>query len=90
MKSFIFRFNVIDNSYRQVLTPVNNYQFLSRLEILDKFRPVTFHSMATQVKLQYKTGLYWFRRNESSHDLDSYCAILKMSITKQMLFLQQH
>ncbi len=36
-------FDVIDKSYRQVLTPVNNYQLLLKLEILDKFRLVTNH-----------------------------------------------
>jgi hypothetical protein len=36
-------FNVDDNSYRQVLTPVNNSQLLLKLEILDKFRLVTNH-----------------------------------------------
>ncbi len=51
--SHIFSFNVIDKSYRQVLTPVNNSQLLLKLAILDKFRFVTFHSMATQKKLQY-------------------------------------
>jgi hypothetical protein len=41
-------FNVIDKSYRQVLTPVNNSQLLLKLEILDKFRLVTNH------KIQHK------------------------------------
>ncbi len=34
-------FNVIDKSYRQVLTLINNSQLLLKLEILDKFRLVT-------------------------------------------------
>ncbi len=34
-------FNVIDKSYRQVLTPVSNSQLLLKLEILDRFRLVT-------------------------------------------------
>jgi len=39
---FLFTaFNVIDKSYRQVLTPVNNSQLLLKLEIPDKFRLVT-------------------------------------------------
>jgi hypothetical protein len=38
-------FDVIDKSYRQVLTPVNNAQLLLKLEILDKFRLVTNHKM---------------------------------------------
>jgi hypothetical protein len=36
-------FNVDDKSYRQVLTPVNKSQLLLKLEIQDKFRPVTNH-----------------------------------------------
>ncbi len=43
-----FRLYVIDKSYRQVLTPANNSQLLLKLEILDKFRLVTFH------KIQHK------------------------------------
>ncbi len=41
-------FNVIDKSYRQVLTPVNNSQLLLKLEILDEFRLVTYY------KIQHK------------------------------------
>jgi hypothetical protein len=41
-------FNVIDKSYRQVLTQVNNSQLLLKLEIIDKFRLVTNH------KIQHK------------------------------------
>jgi hypothetical protein len=67
----VFYFQLFDKSYRQVLTPVNNSQLLLKLAILDKFRLATFHGMTTQKKLQYKTGLHWFRRNESSRDLDS-------------------
>jgi hypothetical protein len=44
-------FNVVDKSYRQVLTSVNNYQLLLKLEILDKFRLVTNHKNTTQRKL---------------------------------------
>ncbi len=43
-----FRLQVIDKSCRQVLTPVNSSQLLLKLEILDKFRLVTFH------KIQHK------------------------------------
>ncbi len=43
-----FRIYVTDKSYRQVLTPVNNSQLLLKLEVLDKFRLVTFH------KIQHK------------------------------------
>ncbi len=37
------RLQVIDKSYRQVLTPVNSSQLLLKLEILDRLRLVTFH-----------------------------------------------
>ncbi len=54
--------SVIDKSYRQVLTPVKNSQLLLKLAILDKLILGTFHTLATQKKLQHKTSLYWFRR----------------------------
>ncbi len=45
-------FNIVyqASSYSQVilLTPVNNSQFLLKLEFLDKFRLVTFHKNTTQ------------------------------------------
>jgi hypothetical protein len=34
---------VIYKSYRQVLTPINNFQLLLKLEILDKLRLATIH-----------------------------------------------
>jgi hypothetical protein len=34
-------FNVIDKSYRQVLTLIDNSQLLLKLEITDKFRLIT-------------------------------------------------
>jgi len=37
-----FKLQVIDKSYRQVLTPVSNSQLLLKLEILDKLRLATF------------------------------------------------
>ncbi len=37
-------FNVIDISYKQVLIPVNKYQLLLKLEILDMLRLVTKHN----------------------------------------------
>ncbi len=40
-----FRVYVIDKSYKQVLTPVNNSELLLKLEILDRFRLVTFHQI---------------------------------------------
>ncbi len=66
-----FQLGDIYMSYRQVLTPINNSQLLLKLLILDKFRLVTFLLKPTQKKLQHKTGLFQFRRNESSRDLDS-------------------
>jgi hypothetical protein len=42
---FLLSFDVDDKSYRQVLTPVNNSQFLLKLEILNKFRLVTNHEI---------------------------------------------
>jgi hypothetical protein len=67
--------------YRHVLTPVNNSQLLLKLEILDKLRLVTFHATATQSKCNVITGLYQFRRNESSHDLNSQSIEIKMLVT---------
>jgi hypothetical protein len=43
-----FRLQVIHKSYGQVLTTVNNSELFLKLEILDKFRLVTFH------KIQHK------------------------------------
>ena len=73
-------FQVIYKLCRQVLTPVNNSQLLLKLEILDKLRLVTFHTMATQRKCNVITGSYQFRRNESSHDLDSQSIKVKMLV----------
>ncbi len=78
----VFQLQVIDKSYRQVLTPVNNSQLLLKLEILDKIRLVTFHTTETQRKCHVVTGSYQFRRNESSHDLDSQCVKMKMLVTQ--------
>jgi hypothetical protein len=44
----ILYLQIIHESYRQVLTPVNNSQLLLKLEILDKLRLVTF------LKIQHK------------------------------------
>jgi hypothetical protein len=44
-------FNVVDKSYRQVLTSVNNSKLLLKLEILDKLRLVTNRKNTTQRKL---------------------------------------
>jgi hypothetical protein len=81
---FLQVFNVIDKSYRQVLTQVINSQLLLKLVILDKFRLVTFHSLATQRKPLHKTGSYQFRRNESCNDLDLQCAVLKTNDAERM------
>jgi hypothetical protein len=62
----LFQLSVIYISYSQVLTPVNNLKLLLKLPVLDKLRLVTFHLQATQ-----RNYNNWFRRNESSHDLDS-------------------
>ncbi len=66
----VFQLGVIYRSYRQVLTPIDNSQLLLKLPILDKFRLATFNTSATQRNYSIKTGINWFRRNESSHDLD--------------------
>ncbi len=76
-----FQLQVIDKSYRQVLTPVNASQLLLKQEIIDKFRLVTFHTMATQRKCNVITGSYQFRRNESSLDLDSQSIKMKTLAT---------
>jgi hypothetical protein len=64
-----FRLYVIDKSYRQVLTPVDNSQLLLKLEILDKFRLVTFHKNTTPRNYNIITDSYQLRRNGSSRDL---------------------
>jgi hypothetical protein len=76
----VFQLQVIDKLYRQVLTPVNNSQLLSKLEILDKLRLVTFHTMATQRKCNVIIGSYQFRRNDSYHELDSQSIKMKTLI----------
>jgi hypothetical protein len=63
-------FNVIDKSYRQVLTLISNSQLLLKLEISDKFRLVTKETATFSSLDQY-------RRNGSSHDLE----ILSVNIT---------
>ncbi len=73
----VFQLGVICKSYRQVLTPINNSQLLLKLPILDKFRLATLQKSATQINYSIKTGRNQFRRNESSHDLDSSRAISK-------------
>ncbi len=46
-------FNVIDKSYRQVLTSFNNSQLLLKLQILDKFILVTNHKNQHKENLQH-------------------------------------
>jgi hypothetical protein len=58
-------------SYRQVLTPVNNFQLLLKLEILDKLRFATFHKRQHKESATLELVAYQFKRNASSHDLDS-------------------
>jgi hypothetical protein len=55
-------FNVMDKSYRQVLTPVNNSQLLLKQEIIDKFRLVTNH------KVQHKEDLQHFLVHTGSRE----------------------
>jgi hypothetical protein len=67
----VFQLSVIYKLYSQVLTPIHNSQLLLKLPILGKFRLATFHISATQRNYGIKTGMNWFRKNVSSHDLDS-------------------
>ncbi len=53
--------------------------FLS-LHIFDKTRFVTFHE--TTIQRNYMNCYLSVRENESAHDLDSLCAIVKMMVTK--------
>ncbi len=65
-------FSVDDKSYRQVLTPVNNSQLLFKLEILDKFRLVSFQTTKCNTKETATfSSLPRYRRNRSSHDLET-------------------
>jgi hypothetical protein len=70
-----FQLGVIYKSFRQVLTPIHNFQLLLKLPILDKFRLATCHKSATQRNYSSKTGINQFRRNESSHYLESGCTV---------------
>jgi hypothetical protein len=54
-------FNVVDKSYRQVLTPVNNFQLILKLEILDKFRFVTNLKYNTKETATFSNS-YRYRR----------------------------
>ena len=84
-------FNVIDKCYSSVLARICYSQLLLKLPI--QTSSDLKYSMHVQVAAQrnysIKTGMNQFRRNKSSHDLDSCRTILKMGITKCALFLQQ-
>ncbi len=43
----VFQLGVIYKPYRQVLTPIYNFQLLLKLPIIDKFRLATFHTWTT-------------------------------------------
>ena len=61
---FYSAFNVVDKSYRQVLTPVKNSQLLLKLEILDKLRLVTFH----RNKTERKCNVYLVQTRKEKHE----------------------
>jgi hypothetical protein len=63
-------FNVDDQSYRQVLTLINNFQLLLKLEILDKFRLLQTNNSNTKETATF-SSLHQYRRNGSSHDLET-------------------
>ncbi len=56
----LFKLQVTDMSYRQVLTRVNTSQLLLKLESLDKLRRVTFYKTTTQRSCIVITGSYQF------------------------------
>jgi hypothetical protein len=62
-------FNVIDKSYRQVLTLINNFQLLLKLEILDKFRLLLTNGSKTKETATF-SSLLLYRRNRNFHDLE--------------------
>jgi hypothetical protein len=63
-------FNFDDKSYRQVLTLINNFQLLLKLEILDKFRLLQTNDSNTKETATF-SSLHRYRRNGSSHDLET-------------------
>jgi hypothetical protein len=71
----VFQLSVIYKFYRQIPTSIHKSQLLLKLPILDKLRLAIFHINATQSSYIIKTGMNQFRRNESSHELDSSCTI---------------
>ncbi len=66
---FYFSF-VLSTCHRQVLTPVNNFQLLLKLEILDKLKLVTFHKRQHKESATLKL-VHTYSHNVSSHGLDS-------------------
>ena len=63
--------------------PVDNMQRLLMLPIFDKNRLVAFHKKARQ--RNYTNWLLPVKENESAHDLDSLCDVMKMIVTKHSL-----
>ncbi len=85
-----FQLHIIYMSCRQVLTPVNNVQLLSKLEILDKLRLVTFH------KQQHKESATLELVHTSSREtwvlmtLTQKALKMKTLIPECTLFLRHH
>jgi hypothetical protein len=75
---------VLFTSHKQVLTPIDNLQRLLSLPIFDKPRLVTFYKTAAQ--RNYTNWFLPLKENESAHDLDSLCAIVKMIVAEQVSF----
>jgi len=86
----VFKLGIIYMPYRQVLTTINNFQLLLKLPILDKFRLAKFHKVQHKETKVSKTGINQFRRNESSHDLESSRTIWRWVLLKHVPFLQCH
>ncbi len=67
---FYIRLQVINKSYRQVLTPTTNLQLLLKLETFDKLRLIT----SSQIHNTKKCSVFnWFkldRGNGNSRDLE--------------------
>ncbi len=86
----VFQLGVICMLYRHVLTLIQNSQLLLKPPILDKFRLAMFHKSATQRNYSIRTGINQFRRNESSHDLESSCIVWRRASFKCAPFLRHH
>jgi len=68
-------------SHKQVPTPIDNLQRLLSLPIFDKSR-----LYKTAAQRNYTNWFLPLRENESAHDLDSLCAIVKMIVAEQVPF----